>query len=56
MDNTIVFDNSIVLNENDAFKRKMQTMMWCASIPNSKKKIEKMKMIFVDGYAKFVPK
>jgi hypothetical protein len=41
---------------DDSFQRKMQTMMWCASIPNHKKKIENMKMIFVGGYAKFVPK
>jgi hypothetical protein len=41
---------------DDSFDRKMQTMMWCASIPNHKKKIENMKMIFVGGYAKFVPK
>jgi hypothetical protein len=41
---------------DDSFQRKLQTMMWCATIPNNKKKIENMKMIFVDGYAKFVPK
>jgi hypothetical protein len=41
---------------DDAFQRKMQTMMWCASIPNANKRIENMKMVFVGGYAKFVPK
>ena len=33
-----------------------QTMMWCASLPNNKKKIENMMVVFIGGYAKFVPK
>jgi hypothetical protein len=51
-----VLNTTFVMASDDTFQRKMQTMMWCASIPNSKKKIENMKMIFVGGYAKFVPK
>ena len=34
----------------------LQARMWCASVPNGKKKIENMMVIFIGGYAKFVPK
>jgi hypothetical protein len=34
----------------------IQTAAWCATIPNNKKKIENMMMVFVGGYAKFVPR
>ncbi len=32
-----------------------QTINWCMSLPNNKKNINKMKMVFVGGKAIFVP-
>ena len=34
---------------------KIQTVMWCAHIPNEKKNMNKMRMVFVGNYVKFVP-
>ena len=40
----------------DTYERQKQTMMWCMHLPNSKKNINKMVIMFVDGRAMFVPK
>lgn len=40
----------------DQEQMKRQTEAWCMHIPNNKKNIEKMKMVLVNGFAKFVPK
>ena len=32
-----------------------QTIAWCATIPNSRKNISKMRMVFDGPYVKFVP-
>jgi hypothetical protein len=36
--------------------RRRQTEAWCMHVPNEKKNIHKMQMVFVDGFAKFIPK
>lgn len=40
---------------SDTDKMKLQTTMWCATIPNSIKNINKMKMVFMGNTVKFVP-
>lgn len=35
---------------------RIQTSMWCAHLPNEKKNISKMRMVFVGNRVKFVPK
>ena len=39
----------------DSDKIKQQTTLWCASIPNERKNMRKMKMVFMGPYVKFVP-
>lgn len=39
----------------DSDKMKLQTSMWCATLPNAKKNIHKMKMVFIGNTVKFVP-
>lgn len=40
---------------SDSEQMKKQTLNWCMSIPNHKKNMNKMRLVIVDGYAKFVP-
>jgi hypothetical protein len=35
---------------------KKQTEMWCMNVPNHKKNVDKMRLIFVNGIVRFVPK
>ncbi len=39
----------------DSDKMKQQTTMWCAHIPNDRKNMHKMKMVFIGSFVKFVP-
>jgi hypothetical protein len=41
---------------SDSEQMKQQTAMWCMHLPNHKKKIENMQLVFVNGIVKFVPK
>lgn len=49
-------DNTESGQSGDWDRMRRQTEMWCMHLPNEKKNIQKMKMVFVDGYAKFIPK
>lgn len=33
-----------------------QTMLWCEHVPNNRKNMNTMTMVFIDSRAKFIPK